>query len=292
MIQSMTGFGSGSARAGDEELRVEIRAVNHKYCEVKCRLPPELLSLEQELVKQVKGRVRRGSLDLTVRRGLPGRSVLHPRVDLDYAKRLTEEIRKLGEALGVGGELGVADVVRFDGVVALETRALDLEGCKAALEGATSQALELLLAMRAKEGEALAKDLRSRIALLRDAAKRIQVASPASIEAWRQRLEERIGELSKGIAVDPARLAQEVVLFADRVDIAEELTRLASHFGQFEEILGQGEPAGRRLEFLVQELQREVNTIGSKSQSVEISALVVEMKAEVERIREQIQNVE
>jgi uncharacterized protein (TIGR00255 family) len=146
--------------------------------------------------------------------------------------------------------------------------------------------------MRALEGEALARDLEGRLATVEALAARVSELSPRTVEAHRARLEERVAELSRGMKLDPGRLEQEVALFADRVDVAEETTRLASHVAQARALLASSEPAGRKLDFLVQEMHREVNTIGSKSQSAEISTTVVALKAEVERMREQVQNVE
>jgi uncharacterized protein (TIGR00255 family) len=291
MIRSMTGFGAGRASAGGEQLDVEVRSVNHKFCEVKVRVPRELSALEVDAGRAVKERVARGGVDVTVRRGGPGGGVA-PRVDVALAEAYARAYEEIRARLGLRGELSIADIVAAEGVVRLDERALDLEGAREALRMALGQAIDALLAMRAREGEALARDLAGRLDTVEGVVARIAELVPQSVEHHRARLAERVQELTRGIALDPGRLAQEVALFADRTDVAEEVTRLRSHLAQVRALLGSGEPAGRKLDFLVQEMHREVNTIGSKSQSAEIAALVVTAKAEVERMREQVQNVE
>lgn len=291
MIHSMTGFGVGRARAGDEELSVEVRAVNHKFCEVKPRLPHELAALETELVRQVKEAVRRGALEVYVRRSHTGGNV-SARVDTELAREYVRALDELAQELNLTRDLGVAQLAQIEGIVTFEERGVDLEQARTALKTALAEALTGLVAMRRREGEALAQDLRTRLATLRGWADQIRTLSPASVEQYRARLEERVAELSRGVPVDPQRLAQEVALFAERVDVAEECTRLASHLDQFDQLLASEEPVGRKMDFLVQEMNREINTTGSKSQSVEVAQLVVAMKAELERVREQVQNVE
>jgi uncharacterized protein (TIGR00255 family) len=292
MIHSMTGFGRGRGRAGDEEITVEIRSVNHKYCEVKPRMPQELAPLEAELVRRIKDTVRRGALEVTVRRSATARSTLVPRFDLELARELVRCLDEAAQQLSLARNLGIAELAQFEGLVTFETRSLDPDAAREALRAAVDEALAALVDMRRREGEALAQDLLGRLVTLRESAERIRVLSPETVEHYRARLEERAQELSRGLQIDPQRLAQEVALFADRVDIAEELTRLGSHLAQFEQLATSSEPAGRRMDFLIQEINREVNTTGSKSQSAEIAQLIVSMKAEIERLREQVQNVE
>jgi uncharacterized protein (TIGR00255 family) len=176
--------------------------------------------------------------------------------------------------------------------VGLTERPADAAATEKAIHSALDEALAALEHMRDREGESLARDLLGRLAAIETSVEAIRDLSPRSVEAYRDRLTARVAELSRGTAADPVRLAQEVAFFADRVDTSEELTRLASHLSQMRGLIDTGGPAGRKLEFLVQELNREVNTVGSKSQNAAISARVVELKAELERIREQIANVE
>ncbi|HET8542634.1 MAG TPA: YicC/YloC family endoribonuclease [Anaeromyxobacter sp.] len=291
MIRSMTGFGSGRGGAAGEELDVEIRSVNHKYCEVKVRLPRELSALEADATKAVRERLARGGVDVAVRRSGAAGAVA-PRVDVPLAEAYARAFADVKARLGLDGGVTVADVVGAEGVVRLEERALDLEAAREALRTALAGALDALLAMRTREGEALARDLAARLDAVEGLVARAAALVPQTVEHHRARLAERVQELTRGIGVDPARLAQEVALFADRTDVTEEVTRLRSHLAQARALLAGAEPAGRKLDFLVQEMHREVNTIGSKSQSAEIAGIVVSAKAEIERMREQVQNVE
>jgi uncharacterized protein (TIGR00255 family) len=291
MIRSMTGFGSGRGNAGGEDLDVEVRSVNHKYCEVKVRVPRELAPLELEAAKAVRERLARGGIDVTVRR--PGQaSGLAPRVDVALAESYARAYGEIQARLGLPGAVTLAEVLSADGVVRLEERAVDVDAARTALRSALGAALDALVAMRVQEGDALARDLRGRLDVVEALVTQAAQLVPQSIEHHRKRLAERVQELTRGIPLDASRLAQEVALFADRTDVAEEVTRLRSHLAQVRALLGSAEPAGRKLDFLVQEMHREVNTIGSKSQSAEIATLVVAAKAEIERMREQVQNVE
>jgi uncharacterized protein (TIGR00255 family) len=291
MIRSMTGFGAGRGAANGEEIDVEIRSVNHKYCEVKVRLPRELAALEHEVVRGVKERLARGGVDVAVRRAAAG-SLVAPRVDVALAESYARAFAEVQARLGLPGQVTLADVISAEGVVRLDERSVDLDLAGEALRRGLSVALGQLLAMRVREGEALARDLSTRLAGLEGMVARIRELAPQAVEVYRTRLSERIAELTHGIALEPARLAQEVAVFADRTDVAEEITRLGSHASQVRALLGVSEPAGRKLDFLVQEMHREANTIGSKSQNGEIAGLVVSLKAEIERMREQVQNVE
>ncbi|MBS1109410.1 MAG: hypothetical protein H6Q88_1402 [Anaeromyxobacteraceae bacterium] len=291
MIRSMTGFGAGKGGAAGEVVEAEVRSVNHKFCEVKARLSREMASLETELVRQVKDRLARGGIEFSLRR-TSARGALSPRVDTELAAEYARAFEEVRARLGLTGQVSLSEVLAADGVVTLEERAVDLESARAAGSAALALALDALVAMREREGAALARDLEMRLAVVEGIAARLAELSPRSVEDYRARLHERVAELSRGLAPDPARLATEVALFADRTDVTEELTRLASHVGQMRGLLASGEPAGRKMDFLVQEMHREANTVGSKSQSAEAAAAVVSLKAEIERMREQVQNVE
>ena len=291
MIRSMTGFGAGRGAAGGEELDVEVRSVNHKFAEVKVRLPRELAALELDATRAVKERLARGGIEISIRRSGPAGG-LAPRVDVALAESYARAFGEIRARLALPGAVTLADVLAADGVVRLEERTVDVAAAREALRRALDAALDALLEMRAREGEALARDLGARLAAVEGLVTRVTTLVPEALEHHRARLAERVQELADGVAVDPARLAQEIALLADRTDVTEEVTRLHSHVAQVRALLAGAEPAGRKLDFLVQEMHREVNTIGSKSQSAEIAAIVVTLKAEVERMREQVQNVE
>src|SRR4051812_23434417 len=287
----MTGFGAFRGEAGHESLTVELRSVNAKFCEVKVRLPRELASVEGEVVRTIKARVQRGSIDAYIRRDNTASEGLVPQIDLPLATAYVGALRTLRDSLGLSGEPSINDVASFDGVMKLGDAAPDLQSVSSALQQGLSGAITALEEMRAREGSALARDLKSRFDTIERGARQIAHLVPQQVEAARERLQRRISELS-GAALDPARLAQEVALITDRTNIAEELTRLANHLAQARGLIDSDAPAGRKLEFLVQEVNHEINTIGSKSQHAAIAAQVVELKAELERVREQVQNVE
>ena len=291
MIRSMTGFGAGRGGAAGEEFDAEVRSVNHKFCEVKVRLPRELGVLEADVVRLAKERLARGGIEVALRRA-GGRGALSPRVDHDLAAGYARAFEEVRRRLGLAGEVTLGAVLQAEGVVTLEERAMDLDAARAAAAAALAQALDALVAMREREGAALARDLEARLATIEALVARVEEASPRTVQHYREKLAERVQELSRGLAPDPVRLATEVALFADRVDVSEEATRLRSHLAQMRGLLESREPAGRKMDFLVQEMHREANTIGSKSQSADIAGAVVALKAEIERMREQVQNVE
>lgn len=291
MLLSMTGFGTGRANADGEELSVEIRAVNHKYCEVKARLPRELSSLELALTRAIKQRLTRGAIDVLVKRHTAASAGV-PRVDTALAREYFRALQELAAELRVPQQMAVMDLASQPGVVRLEEREVSLDLATKAMLAAAGQALDSVTQMRRAEGEAIRADLSARLEAVESVAREIAALAPTAVEEYRRRISERVAELAKGVPIEPQRLAQEVAFFGERTDIAEEMTRLASHIEQFRALLASEEPAGRKLEFLVQEMHREINTAGSKSQSSEITSRVVSAKAELERIREQVQNVE
>jgi len=291
MILSMTGFGAAKALVGSEELLIELRSVNHKYCDIRVRLPKELAACEASLVRFLKSRLSRGAIEVSVRRSTESTGLAVPRLDgalLQSYQKLFEEVQK---TLGASCTMSAKEWVLLPGVLKLEETQLNVEAATAALHGALEEAFGQLLAMRKAEGELIFADLSQRLCLICTHAQKLKTLTAVATEDFRSRLETRLAELTSS-AIEPQRLAQEVVIFAERTDVAEELTRLWAHCTQVEKLLHAQEPAGRRLDFLLQEMGREVNTIGAKSQHAEISLLVIEMKAELERIREQIQNVE
>jgi uncharacterized protein (TIGR00255 family) len=288
----MTGFGAGQATVGSEELSVEVRSWNHKFCEVKVRLPRELASLEPGITKAVKDRIARGSVEVFVKRQGSEAGSGTPTVDLALAREYFAALTSLAAELRLAGEVRVQDIAAQPGVITIQEREIDLTKVSEAMDSALSQALERLAEMRQVEGRAIEADLDGRLRSIEELASEVKGLGPKVLLEYQQRLSERVSELARGVSIDPQRLAQEVAFFAERSDIAEEITRLSSHLDQFRKLSRAREPSGRKMEFLVQEMNREVNTTGSKSQHPEISSRVVAMKAELERIREQVQNVE
>src|SRR5512138_728336 len=262
MLKSMTGFGTGRSRAGDEEISVEARAVNHKHLEVKVRLPRELTALEPAVVRAVRARCVRGAVDVAVRRSASTVSGAVPMVDAAMARGWREALRSVARATELADAPTAAQIASQPGVVRMEEPITDLTLAEAALEQALADALDALVAMRVREGRALEVDLSARIDRVAAVAAEVAGLAPRTVEAYRARLQDRVAELLRGAPVDEARLVQEVALFAERTDVAEEVTRLQAHLAAFRSFLAGSEPAGRRMDFLVQEMHREVNTTG------------------------------
>jgi uncharacterized protein (TIGR00255 family) len=295
VIRSMTGFGRAALDAGGASLTVELRSVNHRHLDVSVRLPRPLAGLEVELRRVVGRRFVRGKIDLVVAAPPAG---ARPDLDLDraLAARYVEFARALAAQHGLPAELRAAEVVALPGVARVLEQGLDEAALRPALVAAVEKAAEAADAMRLAEGAALDRELRGRLAAVAGLAAEVSGRAGEVAGAARERLRKRAEQLraETGLA-DEARLAQEVVAAADRMDVTEEVVRLASHVAQFEAALAAAAPdagVGRRLEFLLQEMSREVNTIGAKSGEAKLAHRVVDLKTELERIREQVMNVE
>jgi len=295
----MTGFGVGDAMlAGTndappcgDKLTVEIRAVNHRFLDVRVRVPSQLPDLANVVESLARERLSRGRFDINVR--LEGAVLGAMVIDQARARSVFAELKKLRDELAPDADvpLSLLGAVPELFVPSIEREGHALDG---ALAAAFDVALKSLDAMRLREGLALAEDLVRRLATIRRLMQIVTTRAPLIVDVYRKRLKERADRLriASDIEIEPGRLEQEVALFADRIDVAEELTRLESHCAHFESLLQREEAVGRRLDFLLQEMAREANTIGSKSQDVAIAHAVVELKAEIERMREQVQNVE
>jgi len=292
-MRSMTGFGAAALEQGGVSLRAEVRAVNHKHLQVKLRLPNEFAELEPEIEALIKQRLDRGSVNLNVTMSSTGR-VGGPQVNPEVAKRLQKDLLKLAKQLGLEAELSLDTLAQLPGVVTnvgTELRALDRE--KKLLIKVVQAALLAMEEMREAEGKALELDLKHNRKILEQLAHKIEKRMPLVVQGQHTALKRRVEELLGGrTQIGPDDLAREVALIADKLDVAEELTRLRSHFAQFDAILARKGPVGRQLDFLVQELLRESNTIGSKCIDAEVAHAVVEMKTAIERLREQVQNIE
>ena len=290
--QSMTGFGRGETTARSRTYTVEVHSVNHRFLEVRCRLSRRLAGLEQHLTRAVAGRFARGHFEVAIQeKDLEGR----PRsltLDVPLARQYVELLRSLQATLALPGEVTLALVAAQRELIAVEETAESLDDLWGDLEPAVARALDALSAMRADEGAALVAALERHLDEIVAILGRVKARAPELVTAHRARLQERLADLLNGRPLDPQRLEQEVAILADRGDVTEECDRLASHVGQFRTTLGAAGPQGRRLDFLLQEMNREVNTIGSKSADVLLATDVVELKTAVERLREQVQNLE
>ena len=287
----MTGFGVGDAPLGDGRVVVELRALNHRFLDVRVRLPEEFLDQSFFVEQLARESLARGRFDIGVR--LEGAALPPPRFSIERARALYHGLAQLRDELAPGTELPVTALTGMPDLVTNPTTP-DSAGARESLKAAFEAALVRLDVMRGEEGVALTHELRARLESVRRLRAMISQRGPEMLEGYRTRLRERLDRLlsESGVQVDSARLEAEIVILADRSDVTEELVRLDSHFDQFARLLEADVPVGRRLDFLLQEIGRESNTIGAKSQDAPIAHLVVEMKAELERIREQVQNVE
>ena len=293
-MKSMTGYGRGDSSAKGVQLEVEISSVNRRQVEVAVSLPNELDSLEADLRKIVLASVARGRVSgrVTLQRplGKANRSIL---INEAQAEAYKKTLAKLADGMGLRDDLSLETILRLPGVMEAGEDEVDPVAMLPTLKRALGQALGQLQDMRSKEGSNLGRDLTKRLASLRRITKRVAKRAPKVVEHHRTRLLERLAKSDIDVAdADDERFLREVVYFTDRSDISEELTRLESHFDQVDGCLISNEPVGRKLDFLAQEMFREVNTIGSKANDSEISQEVVTLKTELEKIREQVQNVE
>ena len=293
-MKSMTGYGRGECAQDGFKVTAELSSVNRKQAEIVVNLPREMEMLEAPLRDVINRHIARGRLTGRVSlHASSGRAAARQHINVPLAQAYARELAKLGRQLKLSGSVTLDQLIRAPGVFQTDEELAEAEDLWPAVEKAAKQALTALVKMREREGAHLAQDLAMRIATMRKCVSRVQAQAPQAAERYREQLIERIR--SAGLAApapDDERLLKEVVFFADRSDITEELTRLQSHFQQFDDCRKSGQPVGRMLDFLAQEMNREVNTIGSKANDALISREVVVLKAELERFREQAQNVE
>ena len=296
MIFSMTGYGRASIELAETSFEVEIRTVNHRYLDLRVKLPRVLAPLEKSVRDCVQGRFARGKLELAVQASAGAPSASRVEIDYEAAGRYLEAAREIERRYGLAAELAADDLLGLPGVSRVVESSLDAAEHASTVLAGVEQALAATARMRASEGEGLEREFRQRLARVAELVEALEARS-ATVQVFvRERLRKRARELEAETGLlDEARLHQEVVLAADRLDVSEELSRLRSHLEQFLGVLDTaeaGSPVGRRLDFLLQELGRESNTVGSKANDAEMAHAVVELKTELERIREQVQNVE
>jgi uncharacterized protein (TIGR00255 family) len=292
LVVSMTGYGRGEARGARTVVVAEARSLNHRFFEANIKLPRGLTAHEPDLRRLVQGRVARGRVDLTVTLRRAGGAAPVVRTDVALGLAYAQGARALAEAAGVPADVAVADLLRLPGVVTVEDAEEEDGEAAVLLKTAASDALDELCRMRQTEGAALARDLASHGDALGAWVRQVADLVPSALARIQARLRERVQAILAEPPADPGRLAQEVATWAARSDVAEELARLGSHLDQFRVLLRDGGAVGRQLDFLAQELHREVNTIASKADDAELVARVLEARTLVERIREQVQNVE
>ena len=289
----MTGFGRAECQENDYTYHAEIRSVNNRFIEINTRLPKAYSDLEQPLKKLIKSHCSRGSISLTISivssNDNPGEWEIKP--NLSLAKQYLDALKQLQNSLGLSGEVDLKSVIGLREIIKIEPVTMD-PAKKDLILNITKEALTSLKTMREEEGKNLQKDLGQRIDSIKNHLVFIESRHPQVIIEYQEKLKERIKNITDGLELDEARLAQETALLADRSDITEEMTRLKSHLNQFRSFFNTNEPIGRKLEFVTQEINREINTTGSKSSDIIISKRVIEIKSDLEKIREQVQNIE
>jgi uncharacterized protein (TIGR00255 family) len=288
----MTGYGRGQSSFDGAKFSVELNSVNRKQSDVTVNLPREFSELEPRVRELINTRVSRGRLNVVV--AFQGGASLAPRLSIDatLAGAYYKEMEKLRKELGAAGEITIETILRSPGVLRMPEESIEIENAWPHLESALAEALNDLIQMREKEGKHLAKDLIKRLKLVRQSLRKIKQLHPGVVKKYRAALHERISRAGLEVQIDDDRLVREVIMFADKSDVSEELIRLESHLAQFAHTLRKVEPVGRTLDFITQEIYREFNTLGAKANDAEISQLVVTCKSEMEKIREQIQNIE
>ena len=288
----MTGYGRGQSVHDGAKFTVELNSVNRKQSDVVVNLPRELAELEPRVRDAINSEISRGRLNVVIAFHAGAAAPQDLALDRALAKTYLKAMTDLQKELGVGGEITIETILRAPGVLRTPEEQASPDTAWPHVEAALKGALAELTKMRVAEGKNLAKDLEKRIVFVRNAVKRVQELVPGVVKRFRQTLQERIQRAGLDLPIDDERLVKEIVVFADKSDITEELTRLDSHFEQFAAHLKKNEAVGRTLEFMCQEIAREFNTMGSKANDIEISQLVVACKAEMEKVREQIQNIE
>jgi len=294
MLKSMTGFGRGEFLDQDHRLIVEIKAVNHRYNEIVIRMPKTFASVEDKIRRQVAASLTRGRIDVFITVDEYGESKRAVRVDKELAMAYYKAVNELAEFLDTTYNETVSQIARYPEVLKVEEIREDMTLIWPKLSTAVGLAIDNLMSMRVTEGNNIEKDFIARIKFMRDLVGQVEERAPIVVEEYHQKITARITELLLAVQAHPdeSRLLQEVALFAERISITEEIVRLKSHFDQFMIILASGEAVGRKLDFLVQEFNRETNTIASKANDFTIATLTVALKSEIEKVREQIQNIE
>ena len=292
MLQSMTGFGKGEINHPSGKFEVEVHSLNRKHFELSVHLPKNFLGLEPEIRQLVAKSISRGRVNLQVNFEMSPRAGGQLVVNKELAKRYHKTYSDLKKELGLGGDVSLNLIVQAQDVVKFVPFDLSLKAAQPTIIRGVQQALQALLKMRLTEGRSLYREISTRLKGVQQAAKRVEKNVPKTVKEYEEKLLQKVREADEAARKNEDLVRKEIAIFADRIDVTEELSRLESHLSQFHQLLRQSEPVGRSLDFLIQEMHREVNTIGSKANSAVISKDVVFLKSEIEKIREQVQNVE
>lgn len=293
MLRSMTGFGRSEKHENSVSYKVEARSVNSRFIEINTRIPKTLAILEQPVKKLVKNYCSRGSFDITITLERNNGSAVDQDVkpNIPLVSQYVDALNQIKNQFKLSGEVDINSIVSLRDVIKYEPIEVSSPANEAILT-TVEEALTALIRMRDEEGKNLQEDIIDRINAMEKLSQAIKARQPAILHEYQERLKEKIKALNQGLDADPARLAQETAIMADRCDVTEEIIRLGSHFQQFKSLMEEKESQGRKLEFITQEINRETNTIGSKTNDSQVSQWVIEMKCTLEKIREQLQNIE
>ncbi len=292
MLKSMTGYGRNEAVTDGKKILVEIKSVNHRYSDYNIKLPRHMGFLEDKIRKYVSSCVTRGKVDIYINVEYYETADKEIILNKEIAKNYIEVLKQLRDEFSLEDDITVSKVAQNPDIFLIERVEEDEDKLWESVKCVLDKALTAFVEMRSREGERIERDLRERIEYMGKLAKQIEERSPQTVKEYSDRLYEKIKEVLDGREIDESRILTEVAIYADKVAVNEETVRLASHFEEFYSIIDSGEPAGRRLDFLIQEINREVNTIGSKAGDIDIAKTVVTLKGEIEKLREQIQNIE
>lgn len=295
MIKSMTGYGRGEGVYDGVSITIELRSVNNRYLDCSVKMPRSYIFAEDALKERIQSKVARGKVDVFVNIVHTGGEALSVTVNEELARGYIDalwRLYELGNGENVKKDYSAMDLARFPDVLMVEKQEEDLDSVKAQLLDVLDRAVEDFNNMRAREGQKLAEDILSRADTIESLTAIVEAQSPKTVSEYRAKLEAKMQEVLQNVQIDQNRLLTEAAIFADKVAVDEETVRLHSHLSQLREMLSQGGAVGRKLDFLIQEFNREANTIGSKCSDIEITKTVVDIKAEIEKIREQIQNIE
>ncbi len=295
MVKSMTGYGRGECSYEGGTFTIEVRSVNNRYLDCGIKMPRAFIFAEDAMKGQVQASISRGKVDVFVTQSALAEDDTTVVVNEELAKSYIEAMERLynlGGCRWMKGNYYATDLARFPDVLTVEKKEQDQEQVKAWLLGALAQALTDFDSMRVREGQRLAQDILSRVETIEGLVSKVEERSPQTVAEYRARLTAKMEEILQNTQIEESRILTEAAIFADKVAVDEETVRLRSHISQLREMLGQGGAVGRKLDFLIQEFNREANTIGSKCNDIEIARMVVDIKAEIEKIREQVQNLE
>lgn len=291
-LLSMTGYGSAKGSVEGQEITVELKSVNNRYLDCSVRLPRNFLFAEDTVKQAVSAGVSRGKVDVFVSAQASQDSGTVVSVNEELARGYRDAVARIAETLGLESGLNAFSLARFPDVLTVERRELDKDKAAAALSEITAKAVEEFNAMREREGERLRRDMLGKLETIEGLVSVVEERSPQTVKEYRERLEARLRDILADRSLDEQRVITEAAIFADRTAVDEETVRLRSHIAQFRTMLEEGSPIGRKMDFLVQEFNRESNTIGSKCSDASLAKVLVDLKSEIEKIREQLQNVE